>query len=60
MYGYSVVKLHIATTQLNSTQSWVGLIFLTTTKPNQNHKPTRPSLFLSSYTTKLDQIKYAT
>ena len=57
MYGYSVVKLHIATTQLNSTQSWVGLILLTTTKPNQKHKP---SLFLSSYTTKLDQIKYAT
>ena len=44
-------------TQLNT--SWVGLIFLC--KP-QNHKPhqTRPSLFLSSYTTKLDQIQYAT
>ena len=28
----------------------------------QNHKPNhnRPSLFLSSYTTKLDQIQYAT
>ena len=37
-------------TQLNSIQSWLGLIFL------RNHKP-KP---LSSYTTKLDQIQYAT
>ena len=44
-----------ATTQLNSTQSWVGLIFLCKTTTTN-----RPSLFLSSYTTKLDQIQYAT
>ena len=59
-------KSVIATTQLNSTQSWVGLIFLCKTKP-QNHKPqttnqnhNHPSLYLSSYTTKLDKIQYAT
>ena len=61
---------NIATTQLNSTQSWVGFIYLR--KP-QNHKTTphhkpqpqtktvRP--FFSAptqYTTKLDQIQYAT
>ena len=46
----------------NSTQSWVGLIFLR----NHNHKitnnkttPNLPSLFISSYTTKLDQIQYS-
>ena len=54
----------IATTQLNSTQSWVGLIFLRNHKPqpqttNHNHKPS-VTFFLSSYTTKLDQIQYAT
>ena len=39
----------IATTQLNSTQSWVGLIFLRNQNQNQNHTtPNRPSLFLSS------------
>ena len=49
----------IATTQLNSTQSWVSLIFLW--EPQPNHKPqNRIPLFLSSYTTKLDQIQYAT
>ena len=32
----------------HSTQSWLGLNF--------NHKP-KPSLFISSYTTKLDQIQ---
>ena len=49
---------YIATTQLNSTQSWVGLIFLSETKPNRNRN--RPPLFLSSYTTKLNQIQDAT
>ena len=52
-----------ATTQLNSTQSWVSLIFLWEPQPQpqpQNHKPNRIPLYLSSYTTKLDQIQYAT
>ena len=54
----------IATTQLNSTQSWVSLIFLC--KPHHNRTTTTPQpqnripLYLSSYTTKLDQIQYAT
>ena len=44
-------KKDIATTQLNSTQSWVGLIFLRkpqTTKPHHttNHKP-KPSVTFS-------------
>ena len=49
--------MNIATTQLNSTQSWVGLIFLW--EP-QNQNQNRIPLYLSSYTTKLDQIQYAT
>ena len=54
-------KSVFATTQLNSTQSWVGLIFLRNHKPQPQTttEPNRPSLFLSSYTTKLDQIQYA-
>ena len=36
----------LATTQLNSTQSWVGLIFLRKTKTTT--EPNRPSLFFSS------------
>ena len=52
-------KLQVATTQLNSTQSWVSLIFLCKQQP-QTTKPNRIPLYLSSYTTKLDQIQYAT
>ena len=45
--------------QPNSTQPRVGLALFS--YGNHNHKTTnRPPLFLSSYTTKLDQIQYAT
>ena len=45
-----LIIIKIATTQLNSIQSWVGLILLCkTTTTNHNRIP----LFLSSYTTKL-------
>ena len=46
--------LNIATNQINSTQSYFPMQNQTTTEPN------RPSLFLSSYTTKLNQIQDAT
>ena len=42
-------------TQLNPK---LGKPYFPMQKPHQNHS--RPSLFLSSYTTKLDQIQYAT
>ena len=45
--------------QPNSTQPRVGLALFSYAKPH--HKPqNRIPLYLSSYTTKLDQIQYAT
>ena len=42
------VDLDFATTQLNSTQSWVGLIFLRNHKPQTtNHNRTEPSVTFS-------------
>ena len=57
---YFITNLcHIATTQLNTKLSR-HYFTKKTTKP-QNYKPQNHlSLFLSSYTTKLDQIQYAT
>ena len=55
---FSKKCLEASLPQSNSTQSWAGLIFLRNhkTEPHQNCA----SLFLSSLTTKLDQIQYWT
>ena len=54
------IIINVDKTQLNSIQSWVGLIFLRNFIPQPHQNRNRSSLFLSYYTTKLDRIQYVT